>query len=508
MRAMALLSEQQKAIINECDEITLDFMPLNSEAMIFVPPKLVVIGYGELTDEFLALCVNEEHTHKLEIAHLLPQDFVGLSGSLGQFELTFKDANGEIKELKTAQIVSFAPLKNCPTRKGVHTPDTYKDADSMLEALLALCGEQHYHHHIAFSPTYCQFQSRRPLHAHSTCQLCVNICPTMCISSDKDSMLLAFSHIDCIACGKCVSVCPTGSLQRLGDGLESFTHKARMYNGLVPLLVAKSDVDSMRFYDELKALLALNPLLTPFILQAPDMLNMTYLLTLLQESGAQIVLYSAFSEHVNNDIASLNDIYGHIFAQMAFISHKDTELIARLSPLPQSHYIYTPTQNESSKDILSTRLAFWVKNVDYGAVSANNAGILHINANQCTLCLSCVAACNTNALINNNSSFELLYKASLCTDCGYCATSCAENVLHLESNTIALSPQSFTYTKIANDEPFRCVECNKIFATQRSITKILHILAHAPAFSDNPLKLRTLQCCADCKVKVMFEVAR
>ncbi len=121
------------------------------------------------------------------------------------------------------------------------------------------------------------------------------------------------------------------------------------------------------------------------------------------------------------------------------------------------------------------------------------------------MCLSCVEACNTNALINNNSSFELLYKSSLCTGCGYCVASCAEQVLSIESHTLNLIPESFEYIPIAVDEPFRCIECDKIFATRKSIEKIKQILT--PAFGSDILKLKTLECCADCKVKVMFEGA-
>lgn len=498
-----LLNDEELGILQECDELTLDFTSLSKDALVIVAPHCVVIGYGELTDEFLTLCVDKKHSFTLEIAHLLPQDFVGLRGHLGDFTLFFKNANGDIESIKTAQVVSFAPLQNLPAYKGVHTPDTYDSADSMLEGLLCLCGEQSYSHTIVFNPKYCQYQERRPLaNGESVCHFCVDICPTMGVSSDDSLKILQLSPIDCISCGKCVSVCPTGSLQREGDGLEAFTHKARLYKGRIPLIVAKADFESPNFAKDFRTLKEHNSLFLPFVLEVPDMLNSTYFLTLLQESSAPLVLYRPLGEHISSDIESLNTIYERIFAKKAIHIFADSQDLDMLQPLMQTHYVYTPTSNESSKDIFSERLRFWVKQEEYGKVKINNCALLSIDSKNCTLCLSCVEACNTNALINNSTSFELLYKSSLCTDCGYCVASCAENVLGLFSHTLNLNQQSFEYTSIASDEPFRCVECNKIFATRKSIEKIKHILS--PAFSYDSSKLRSLECCADCKVKVMF----
>ncbi|MCX2717325.1 4Fe-4S dicluster domain-containing protein [Helicobacter sp. MIT 21-1697] len=502
-----ILSNEELEILQECNELTLDFTSFSKDILSIVTPHCVVIGYGELCDEFLALCVNEKHT-ALEVLHLLPQDFVRLSGHLGDFKLYFKNAQGEIDEITTSQVVSFAPLENLPHFKGVHTPNMYDSADSMLQVLLSLCGEQAYSRHIVFDPLHCQYQGRRTLpNGDNICHSCVDICPTMGVSSDDSLKILQLSPIDCIACGKCVSVCPTGSMQREGDGLEAFTYKARLYKGRIPLIIARSDFESPHFTHNFRALRKHNSLLLPFVLEVPDMLNSTYFLTLLQESSSSVVVYTPLGEHIHDEVESINTIYKRIFDKEAIFFYQEDALscLDEIAPLTQSHYIYTPTSKESSKDIFAERMRFWIKQEEYGKVAIKGFGIVGIDAQNCTMCLSCVEACNTNALINNNSSFELLYKSSLCTDCGYCVASCAEKVLSIESHILNLIPQSFEYTKIAADEPFRCVECDKIFATRKSIEKIKGILA--PAFGSDTLKLKTLECCADCKVKVMFEGA-
>lgn len=506
-RAIALLNERDREILNEFDELTLDFTSLNREGMHIISPKCVVIGSGELCDEFLAMCVDGKHGFQFEVVHLLPQDFLRLIGHLGAFELYFKNAQGRTEKIQTSQVISFASLERLPAYRGVHFANTYSGAQEMLQSVIGLCGERLVGRNIIFNPSSCQYNARRALPDGSGfCHKCVDICPTLGVSKDDSTMLLQLSAVDCIACGRCVSVCPTGSVQREGDGLEAFTYKARLYKGRVPLIVSQEEFESLGFAQFLEESLVLNPLLLPFVMAVPDMLNETYLLTLLQESASPIVIYSSLGEHTQEYIESLNDVYGRIFNTRAIMQNIAMPEIQAIKILENSHYVYTPSEQETSKDIFSERMRFWVKGNSYGKLGIKGFGVLNIDSEKCTLCLSCVEACNTNALINNQARFELLLKPSLCTACGYCIPSCAENVLSLESDTFLLETRSFEYTSIASDKAFECVECGKVFATDKSIQKIKDVLA--PVFQGDALKLRSLECCADCKVKIMFQGAQ
>lgn len=73
----------------------------------------------------------------------------------------------------------------------------------------------------------------------------------------------------------------------------------------------------------------------------------------------------------------------------------------------------------------------------------------------------------------------------------------------LEPSGIDLSPKWFEPVRLAQDEPFCCVECGKPFATQKSVMKIAAMLE--PLFMADPIKARTLRCCAECKPKVMLQ---
>ena len=56
---------------------------------------------------------------------------------------------------------------------------------------------------------------------------------------------------------------------------------------------------------------------------------------------------------------------------------------------------------------------------------------------------------------------------------------------------------------LAKDDLFACVECGKEFATVKSVEKIASMMA--PLFSSDPVKERSLYCCADCKPKIMMQ---
>ena len=133
-------------------------------------------------------------------------------------------------------------------------------------------------------------------------------------------------------------------------------------------------------------------------------------------------------------------------------------------------------------------------------------GNLSIDSSLCTMCLSCVGACNINAIFARESDFTLRFNPSLCTTCGYCVSSCPEHIITLSCDGMELNENYFKSREVAKDEAFYCVECGKPFSTKKSVLKVLNMLS--VTFSGDEKKLRSLECCADCKVKVMFGAAK
>ena len=129
--------------------------------------------------------------------------------------------------------------------------------------------------------------------------------------------------------------------------------------------------------------------------------------------------------------------------------------------------------------------------------------VIVIQAN-CTLCLSCVGACNVDALYANESDFTLRVNPSLCTACGYCEAVCPEtDCLSIVYDELELNPTWFKESVLAQDKLFACVECGVEFATTKAIEKIAAIME--PIFAkQSSAKVRSLYCCSNCKPKVMI----
>ena len=159
------------------------------------------------------------------------------------------------------------------------------------------------------------------------------------------------------------------------------------------------------------------------------------------------------------------------------------------------------------REIFAKRLEFIVGESDLGVVKSGEMiryGEVTINADTCTLCLSCVGACNVSALVADKKTNSILFNPSVCTACGYCELSCAEkNTISLEVGKIALKPEFFVYSELAHDELFACVECGKEFATKKAVEKIASIMQ--PRFGNDRAKIKSLYCCADCKAKIMVQ---
>lgn len=506
-----IFSQSQLEILREVGEIGLDFAPLQRTKTMFLAPKIAVVGSGDIAEEFLRTLSDFAQSHELEdceIFAVLPESFVGLNGSLGHFTILYTQ-DSQTLSLEVSQVVFFTNFTNVQHSKGVHWVNEYHSPQELLESMYHFIGAYEYTSPVVLAPNLCDFWHRRPkIDPHTQtneggyCHKCSDVCQSFGVFRDDKKGEIVLSSPDCIACGDCVSVCPTGALQRESESIESLTYQAQMYKGSIPILHARAQ--SQEVISALKH--SPNPHALPFVLGQPHILNATYLLTIVQESGAMVIVYAPDSVYVREGVDSLNALCEAVFGtRCVLLAHDEAELCACLQEarvLDCVHYTYTPRADEGTKEIFSQRAYAWVRGGDFGRVAMQHSGNVLIDADKCTLCLSCVDACNTKALINETSSFSLLFKQSLCTGCGYCVDTCAEKVIRLESQVLDAQSLSFSYTQKAYDEPFKCVECGKIFATTKSIQKIKDILL--PSISGDPIKQRGLECCGDCKIKLIF----
>jgi ferredoxin len=228
-----------------------------------------------------------------------------------------------------------------------------------------------------------------------------------------------------------------------------------------------------------------------------------------QASGRSVVIFSnRFPQALQDTAGFLNEIFLRKYGNQAvFLCDDETSLEQSLSSLPDLGRCTCPGEEESrnKRRIFSKRLKYLVGGEDLGTFSVPLAfGNVTVDKKRCTLCLACVGGCRLGALTARSADNSLRFIPSLCTACGSCLRICPEvGCLYLEKGTLALAPPFFQANAIARDELMECTQCGKPFAPKKSIDKIVAIMG--PIFAGDPVKMKTLYCCSDCKARIMIE---
>jgi ferredoxin len=128
---------------------------------------------------------------------------------------------------------------------------------------------------------------------------------------------------------------------------------------------------------------------------------------------------------------------------------------------------------------------------------ASPFGSLTVNADTCTLCLSCVSACPASALQDNPDLPQLKFIEKNCVQCGLCATTCPEDAITLQPRLL-LTPQRKEARVLNESQPYRCIRCSKPFGTLKAIESMLGKLAGHAMFQGAAAD--RLKMCGDCRV--------
>ncbi|ARJ56403.1 4Fe-4S dicluster domain-containing protein [Campylobacter cuniculorum] len=441
--------------------------------------------------------------HNFEVLCLKEDEILAIFGCVGELCAIVKNANEEyeldfdILLFKTKERADFLRQSGC------YNYENFKDEVELLEFLQSKSPRYFYKNYIMYDSNICQYHQRRTEH----CAKCAELCPTTAILKNDEKKELEFSQIDCLGCGACISVCPSGSLDYAPLPRESFFKLTTLYQKQKILIIPKKmDLENL--------VLDLPEDVLPLMIEGEKVLSALHFLTLLQSSGANLVFYTdVVSEGSGEAIFLLNAIFKRKFNQTAVWVAKDKiELQNALQKLEFIENLSFDFHNNTltTRENFAKGLEHLIDKDDLGVVPSGEwlrYGEIKINPNTCTLCLSCVGACNVGALIADSKENALKFNASLCTTCGYCETSCAEkDTLELLRNGIKLNSSYFNFHTLAKDELFKCIECGKEFATSKAVQKIANLMK--PRFLGDETKIKSLYCCADCKAKVMIAAMR
>ncbi|MGJ0311425.1 4Fe-4S binding protein [Aliarcobacter cryaerophilus] len=421
-----------------------------------------------------------------------------ISGEIGNFEVVVKDSHKDIT-LRVSQIVWFDAKPSPKERIGVFDPNL-SSINEVVKILKDNINSFSYRKFTTYDKTICQYDGRREV----ICSKCEEVCPTVAITKDDTTKTLTFSQVDCHGCGGCISVCPSGALDYTPTNKESLYEISKFYKETHPLIIpSKMSLDNLN--------IELKENILPFAIDGEKFLHEGTLLTLLQISGSQLIFYSDFlSKGTKDAIRILNDIYQKRYQKDAvLIAMNEDELSLALKEVSfvENSYFNFNQDGFKKREVFSHRLQKIVGNDDLGVVETGehiHYAKVEVNQDTCTLCLVCVGACNVGALVADASDNTLRINPSICTACGYCEISCPEtNCLTIKQDIIELKPTWFKESVLAQDKLFACVECGVEFATTKAIEKIASKMA--TIFASDPVKVRSLYCCANCKPKIMMQ---
>ncbi|MBM0637602.1 4Fe-4S dicluster domain-containing protein [Campylobacter sp. VicNov18] len=462
-----------------------------------VQNRIILVDLNKDLAEFLK-------KHNFKVVALKSEEILAVFGSVGELCAIVKNQDQEIEldfDFLFFQTQDLSVLrKDFIRQSGCYNFANFKNYEECLQFLQSQSPNYHYKTYITYDFNVCQYHQRRSEH----CAKCVELCPTVAILKDDEKKHLEFSQVDCLGCGGCVSVCPSGSLDYAPLPKESFFGLCEFYKDKKVLIIPKK-----MSLEHLNLLLPKDIL--PFMIEGEKWLSAMHFLTLLQNSGANVIFYTDFvSSGSKEAIDLLNTFFERKFQKKAVFVAKDKKELEQafkeqefIKALKFDFHNNTLTTREN----FAKRMQHMILDEDFGSMLSGEwlrYGKIQINPYTCTLCLSCVGACNVGALIADAKENALKFNASLCTTCGYCETSCAEkDTLKLVRSGMEFNRAYFEYQVIAKDELFACIECGKEFATQKAIEKIATLMK--PKFGNDQNKIKTLYCCADCKAKVMIQ---
>ena len=465
------------------------------------------MAYEQEVNDQLLLVANEEQEKEFA-SQILPGEFdlfvvrpefvTAIDGHIGALTVSIVSNNKEVP-IQVSQIIWYDHDEIAMEQSGAFDP-LESSLDEVLETVRKNIAHYSYKKFTVYDKTICQYHERR----EEICSKCEEVCPTVAIVKHDEEKHLEFSQIDCHGCGGCISVCPSGALDYAPSNRESIFEIAKELRGHIPLIIPRNmdihDVDI-----PLKAGVLL------LSLEGEKFLHEGTFLTLVQESGSQVIFYSDFiSKGSRDSIDILNQIYQKKYGVDAvLVAMNEDELkeaLEKVAFVENSRYTFNE-EGAKKREIFAIRLRDLLGEEDLGEVTTGehvHYGHVKVNESNCTLCLVCVGACNVGALIANTEDNTLRLNASICTMCGYCEVSCPEaDCLSIGKDVIELKPSWFKEEVLAKDTLFECVECGKPFATTKAVMKIAEMMA--PVFASDPIKERTLYCCEECKPKIMME---
>jgi ferredoxin len=466
-------------------------------------------------------------------------------GQLGAFELTIDDYAQPSPSSR--DVLVFGPAKddavsrcdivldisgNAPLFPAPDLRDGYLRADpgdpaAVLRAALKardLVGTFDKPRYITFTEELCAHSRSRIV----GCTRCLDLCPTGAIAPAGDHV--AVDARICAGCGQCAAACPTGAASYALPPADALMRRLRVLltayrdaGGERAIVLLHDDphgaplIDALaRFGEGLPANilpLAVNEVTQigleivaaafahgaaglAFLLRGKprhDVLGLTQTLALAEPILQGLGFGSGRVIRIETDDP---DVLGERLRAIA---------APAAAPRP-SAFLPTGPKREVLRLALRELHGAAPAPVDVIALPAGAPfGAVEVDVKSCTLCLACVSACPTGALLDDPERPMLRFVEDACVQCGLCKATCPEKVITLRPQLdfrAATAP-----ARVLNEqEPFCCIRCGKPFGVRSTIERVVATLADKHwMYQGADRRLDAIKMCADCRVIAVTE---
>jgi ferredoxin len=375
-------------------------------------------------------------------------------------------------------------------------------------------------------PRYITFTEDLCAHSRSKivgCRRCLDLCPTGAITPAGDHV--AIDANICAGCGQCAAACPTGAASYAMPPADTLMRRLRVLlttyrdaGGTQPVLLLHDEEHGAALIDALARHgdgLPANVL--PVAVNEITQVGLeTVAAAFAYGASAVRFLLRGKARHdtagLMRTIALAQPILtglGFAGERLAAIETDDPDAlgqalraIAPATPAPRPAS-FQPVG--AKREVLRLALRELHQSapapVDVIALPQGAPfGAVQVNAEGCTLCLSCVSACPTGALLDDPERPMLRFVEDACVQCGLCQATCPEKVITLTPQ-IDFRAATASARVLKQEEPFHCIRCDKPFGVKSTIERVAAKLEGRHwMFKGQAQRLDIIKMCEDCRV--------
>lgn len=420
-------------------------------------------------------------------------------------------------------------LQHAPPQGYFHLPPAKAAGAAALDTLLRLrdlVGEFDKPRFVAYKQKLCA-HSRN---GRTGCTACVDVCSAEAIGSDRTHQQVKVNFHLCVGCGACTTVCPTGALtyayprpEDQGAKIRTLLSAYEKAGGRAPILLLHSQERGRELVEELGraagvgAAAGVPANVIPVPLWHAASTGIELWLAAVAQGAAHVAVLAtgeeapqyleALQQQMQVAQAMLEGL-GYAGSHLSLVQSRnptdldqDLQLLARRTgAMPQQRARFAAAADKRvTLDLAIDHLIEQAPAQPEAIVLPAGApiGAVAVDADKCTLCMSCVGACPSSALLDNPQQPQLRFIEKNCVQCGLCAGTCPEKAIVLQPRLLA-SPERKQPRVLNEAQPYACIRCGKPFGTGKAIESMLARLAGHSMFQGAALE--RLKMCGDCRV--------